>query len=47
MCGHIYDEALGDPDQDVPVATIWEEVPDKYCCPECGAIKADFEMTEI
>lgn len=47
MCGHIFDEALGDPEQDVPPGTRWEDVPDDYYCAECGALKADFEMIEI
>ncbi len=47
MCGHIYDEALGDPEQDVAPGTAWADVPDDYCCPDCGAVKSDFEMVEL
>lgn len=47
MCGHVYDEALGDPEQDIAPGTRWEDVPDDYCCPECGATRADFEMMEV
>lgn len=43
VCGYIYDPELGDPDSDVDAGTKWEDVPDDYECPVCGAGKDDFE----
>lgn len=43
ICGYIYDPAQGDPDNDVPPGTAWEDVPEDWVCPICGAGKDDFE----
>lgn len=43
VCGYIYDPELGDPDSGVDAGTKWEDVPDDYECPICGAGKDDFE----
>jgi rubredoxin len=42
-CGHVYDEALGDPDTGVAPGTRWADVPAEWYCPECGATKEDYE----
>lgn len=47
ICGWVYEEAKGNPDQGIPPGTRWEDVPENFKCPECGATKADFEMIEI
>lgn len=47
VCGLIYDEALGWPEDDIAAGTRWEDVPQGWCCPECGARKEDFEMIQI
>ena len=47
VCGWIYDEAVGSPDDDIAPGTRWEDVPISWSCPECGARKEDFEMVEI
>ena len=47
ICGFIYDEAAGLPDEGIAPGTRWEEVPPNWTCPECGARKEDFEMVEI
>jgi rubredoxin len=47
ICGYIYDEALGSPDEGIPPGTRWEDVPMNWTCPECGARKEDFEMVKI
>ncbi|QLC73241.1 rubredoxin [Pseudomonas sp. LPB0260] len=47
VCGFIYDEAEGLPDEDIPPGTRWEDVPADWLCPDCGASKADFEMIEV
>ena len=46
VCGFIYEEALGLPEEGIPPGTRWEEIPDDWECPECGVGKADFEMEE-
>ncbi len=43
VCGHVYDEAEGDPDTGVAPGTRWEDVPEDWVCPECGATKEDFD----
>ncbi|MEL6367532.1 MAG: rubredoxin [Pseudomonadota bacterium] len=47
ICGYIYDEAKGDPDAGLEPGTRWDDVPLSWRCPDCGAGKEDFEMTEI
>jgi rubredoxin len=47
VCGFIYDEAEGLPEEGVAPGTRWEDVADDWTCPDCGAAKADFEMMEI
>ena len=44
LCGWIYDEAAGLPDEGIAPGTRWEDVPMNWTCPECGARKDDFEM---
>ncbi|EKD45074.1 MAG: hypothetical protein ACD_70C00085G0002 [uncultured bacterium] len=44
LCGYIYDEAKGSPDEGIAPGTCWDDVPDDWVCPECGAMKSDFEM---
>ena len=43
VCGFVYDPAEGDPDHGVLAGTAWEDVPDDYVCPMCGADKSAFE----
>jgi rubredoxin len=42
-CGFIYDPAEGDPDGGIPPGTPFDDIPDTWFCPVCGARKADFE----
>jgi rubredoxin len=46
ICGYIYDPAEGDPDGGVDAGTKWEDVPEDWVCPECGAPKDSFEPYE-
>lgn len=46
VCGYIYDEAQGIPEEGIPAGTRFEDIPDTWTCPECGATKADFELIE-
>jgi len=43
VCGYIYDPALGDPDSGVAAGTAFEDLPDNWVCPVCGADKDQFE----
>jgi rubredoxin len=43
VCGYVYDPEQGDPDNGVAPGTKWEDVPDSWECPVCGASKDDFE----
>jgi rubredoxin-NAD+ reductase len=47
MCGHIYDEAEGDPASAIAPGTRWEDVPEDWMCPDCGAPKGDFVLVEV
>ena len=47
VCGLIYDEALGWPQDGIVAGTRWEDVPEDWKCPECGVGKDDFEMLDI
>lgn len=43
LCGYEYDPEEGDPDSGIDPGTAWEDVPDDWVCPVCGAGKEDFE----
>jgi rubredoxin len=43
VCGYIYDPALGDPDSGVKEGTAFEDLPEDWVCPLCGATKDMFE----
>lgn len=47
VCGFIYDEAQGMPDDGVAAGTPWDQIPDDWECPDCGVGKSDFEMVEV
>jgi flavin reductase (DIM6/NTAB) family NADH-FMN oxidoreductase RutF/rubredoxin len=44
VCGYVYDPKKGDPDNGVAPGTKFEDVPEDWVCPVCGATKQDFEM---
>ncbi|WP_150612076.1 rubredoxin [Pandoraea terrigena] len=44
ICGWIYDEALGCPDDGIAPGTRWEDVPEDWRCPLCDVGKEDFAM---
>jgi flavin reductase (DIM6/NTAB) family NADH-FMN oxidoreductase RutF/rubredoxin len=46
VCGYIYDPKLGDPDGGIKPGTPFEEIPDNWVCPVCGASKDQFEKIE-
>jgi len=45
-CDHIYDPAIGDPDNGIEAGTAFEDLPDDWECPDCGVGKEDFEPYE-
>jgi rubredoxin len=47
VCGFIYDEEAGLPEEGIQPGTRWEDIPDTWTCPDCGVTKDDFEMIEI
>lgn len=46
VCGWIYDEAKGDPDNGIAPGTRFEDLPAEFICPICGAPKEEFEVVE-
>jgi len=42
LCGYVYDAAQGDPDNGVAPGTPFEQLPDDWTCPICGAGKDQF-----
>ncbi len=42
ICGWVYDEAVGDPDNGIAAGTVFEDLPDDFVCPLCGVGKDDF-----
>ena len=45
-CGFVYDPEQGDPDGGIPPGTAFDDIPDDWFCPVCGARKKDFELYE-
>ncbi|MFY8042610.1 MAG: rubredoxin [Rhodoferax sp.] len=47
VCGFVYDEAAGRPEDGIAPGTVWSDVPESWECPDCGVAKADFEVVTI
>ena len=47
VCGFIYDEAQGIPEDGIAAGTRFEDIPESWGCRGCGVAEADFEMVEI
>jgi rubredoxin len=43
ICGYIYDPDKGDPKNSIAPGTSFENLPDSWTCPVCGAPKSEFE----
>lgn len=41
-CGYVYDPEVGDPDGGVAPGTKFEDIPEDWVCPVCGATKDMF-----
>ena len=47
ICGWVYDEKEGGPEEGIAPGTKGEDVPDDWVCPDCGDSKDDFEMCQF
>lgn len=45
-CDYVYDPEVGDPDTGIAPGTPFEEIPDDWSCPDCGASKDLFEPAD-
>jgi rubredoxin len=46
ICGYIYDPEIGNPDSGIKPGASFDELPDNWVCPVCGAAKDQFEKME-
>ena len=42
VCGFVYDEDLGDPENGIAAGTKFEDLPEDYTCPICAVGKSEF-----
>ncbi len=47
VCGLIYDEAEGMPEEGIAPGTAWADIPSDWQCPDCGVGKESFEMIPV
>ncbi len=47
VCGFVYDEAEGLPEEGIAPGTRWEVIPEDWVCPDCGTAKSEFEMIAL
>ncbi|MBP0590906.1 rubredoxin [Paraburkholderia sp. LEh10] len=47
ICGWIYDEAAGLPEEGIAPGTRWADVPEDWRCPLCDVGKQDFALVEF
>lgn len=45
-CGYVYDPLSGDPENGIEPGTPFEELPEEWACPDCGAPKEEFSPLE-
>jgi len=46
VCGFVYDEAAGIPESGIPKGTQWQDLPEDWTCPLCGATKDEFQAQD-
>jgi rubredoxin len=46
VCGYVYDPEMGDEDGGITPGTAFENLPDGWVCPVCGAAKESFSPME-
>jgi rubredoxin len=44
LCSYIYNEETGDNNENISPHTKWDDIPDTWTCPECGASKDLFHL---
>lgn len=42
ICGWVYDESVGDPENGIPAGTKFEDLPENFTCPLCAVDKNQF-----
>jgi len=42
----VYDESLGDPTTGIAAGTRFEDLSEEWICPECGAVKSDYDLID-
>ncbi len=47
LCGFVYDEKAGRPEDGISPGTRWEDVPPTWSCPDCSALKSDFGALDL
>lgn len=47
ICGFVYSERLGLPEEGIAPGTAWDDIPADWTCPDCGTGKQDFRMKEV
>ncbi|GLW63541.1 hypothetical protein Arub01_17850 [Actinomadura rubrobrunea] len=47
VCGFVYYEDEGLPEEGIPPGTAWDDIPDDWVCPDCGVSKDDFVMAPL
>ncbi len=47
VCGWVYDEYLGASKEGTELAQKWENIPEDWVCPDCGASKSEFEIVKV
>ncbi len=47
VCGWVYDEYLGTSKEESELGQKWENIPEDWVCPDCGASKSEFEIVKI
>lgn len=45
-CGHVYDEAQGDPDHGIAPGTAFADLPEGWDCPFCGSDRQHFALED-
>ncbi len=46
LCGYVYKNDIGDPENGIAPKTDFEDLPSDWTCPLCGASKEDFESVD-
>ena len=46
VCGYVYDPEQGDSEGGIKPGTPFEQLPDDWVCPVCGAAKSEFEEVD-